>query len=170
MDEWLRELRRMRAEVTRIWPPPKRFSPGMDILVCECMPQMAEYIPWEPGEAEAALVLLLPRNVRIDESTLTSAAPHGVVALSSSPAGFVAATLVAWSQFRYEKRLRERISRLDENLRLVRLVERAKLILMAERDLSEAAAYSQLRRQAMERRVSVVDVANAIVSAAAERI
>jgi AmiR/NasT family two-component response regulator len=164
LDSWLRELRRSRAEVGSFWPPPKRFSPGMDILICDFFPQIAEFIPWEPGDTAAALVLLLPRNGHFEEHAIAAATPHGVVSRSSSSSDFLATVFVAWSQFRYEKRLRDRISRLDENLRSVRLVEKAKLILMGERDLTEAAAYRFLRDQAMRRRVSVVEFSDAIVS------
>src|SRR5436189_255263 len=61
------------------------------------------------------------------------------------------------------QRLRGRIERLDENLRSMRTVERAKAILMETRRMPENEAYAFIRRQAMDRRVSASSVAGAIV-------
>jgi len=162
-EAWLRDLRRQRAEITSIWPPPRRFDTGMDLLICEYFPKVADALPWEPGEARAALLLLLPQNGRHDPAEIAAAAPHGVVSRPFTPVSLITAAQVALSQFRYEQRLKERISQLDENLRSIRLVERAKLILMTEERLAEPAAYRRLRETAMQQRVSVVDVADAIV-------
>ncbi|MCB6179948.1 ANTAR domain-containing protein [Rhodobacter sp. Har01] len=162
-ETWMRELRRQRAEVTLIWPPPRRFQDGMDLLICEYFPKVAEVLPWEPGEAGAALVLLLPQSGLHDPAEIAAAAPHGVVSRPFTAPAVVAAAQVAWSQFRYEQRLRERIAQLDENLRSIRFVERAKLILMAEKGMTEPAAYRHLREMAMQQRVSVVEVADAVI-------
>ena len=163
MEGWLRELRRQRAEVTCIWPPPRRFESGMDLLICEYFPKVSDTLPWEPGEAGAALLLLLPQNGRQDPAEIAAATAHGVVGRPFTPPVLMTAAQVALSQFRYERRLKERISQLDENLRSIRVVERAKLILMTEERLAEPAAYRRLRETAMQQRVSVVDVADAIV-------
>jgi AmiR/NasT family two-component response regulator len=73
--------------------------------------------------------------------------------------------LLARSNFKYEKRLQTKISRLEETLRVFRKVEQAKLILMRQRTIGENEAYEYLRRQAMNKRVSVATVASAIVDA-----
>jgi AmiR/NasT family two-component response regulator len=75
----------------------------------------------------------------------------------------VSSLILARSQFRYEQRLRSKIERLDENLRSMRTVERAKAILMETRRMPENEAYAFIRRQAMDRRVSASAVAGAIV-------
>ncbi len=70
---------------------------------------------------------------------------------------------MARNLFRYECRLRRRIDKLDENLRTMRSVERAKRILMGSRGLTEEEAYNYLRKQAMDRRASIGALATAIV-------
>lgn len=70
---------------------------------------------------------------------------------------------VARSHFLYERRLRLRIDKLDENLRTMRSVERAKSLLIRLKNVSEEEAYNYLRRQAMERRVTIGAVANAVI-------
>ena len=70
---------------------------------------------------------------------------------------------LARSQFDYTKRLRDRIERLDENLRTIRNVERAKAILISARGMNDDDAYKFLRRQAMDRRTTVNAIAAAII-------
>ena len=78
----------------------------------------------------------------------------------SRSAGVVA---LARSQFDYTRRLRDRIERLDENLRTIRNVERAKAILISARGMNDEAAYKFLRSQAMDRRTTVNAIATAII-------
>ena len=70
---------------------------------------------------------------------------------------------LARGNFLYERRLRGRIEKLDESLRTMRSVERAKSLLMRLKNVSEEEAYNYLRRQAMERRVTIGAVASAII-------
>jgi AmiR/NasT family two-component response regulator len=159
----LRELQRTRAELRTIWPAPARLSGGMDILVCEYGPGLADMLPWKPGEAEAALVLILPQNGRFDDADVVGLAPNAVLQRPVQPDLMRMAVVNAWSQFRYERRLRDRIVRLDENLRAIRDVERAKMLLMTEQGITEDAAYKMLRDMAMQRQVTIAALATAVV-------
>lgn len=165
MQGVLREIQRSRAEARLIWPAPTRLSGDVDILICDYGPGLAEMLPWNPGEAEAALVLVLPQNGRYDEDAVVTLAPHAVLQRPVRPELMRTTVINAWSQFRYERRLRDRIQRLDENLRAIREVERAKRLLMSEQGLDEEAAYKMLRDTAMQRQVSVAALASAMVGA-----
>ncbi len=161
---WIRELQRARVEVTQIWPPPPgRLSPDMDILICEYFPLMSEFIPWLPGDAKAALVVILPQNGQYNDSLVLSSAPQCVLQKPFGDALICTTVKVAWSQFRYERRLLDRVSRLDENVRSVRDVERAKLIIMNEQNIDEETAYRHLRDLAMQRQLTVSSLATAII-------
>lgn len=159
----MRELRRTRLEVTHIWPPPGRLSSGMDILITDYFPQIADLVPWEAGAAKAAFIILLPQNGRYDDDVVVSATPHGVLQRPFQDDLIRTAAMVAWSQFRYEHRLQERVARLDENLRSIRDIERAKLVIMSQKNLDEDAAYRHLRQLAMQRQLSVAALAHAIL-------
>ena len=163
LADWKIELQRSRVELTHMWPPPQRLGGEIDVLICEYMPQMADFIPWMPGDAEAALVVLLPQSQKYDERILLAAAPQSVLQRPFPPSFLPVTVKVAWNQFRYERRLNDRISRLDENLRAIRDVERAKLIIMAEKKLGEEAAYRHLRELAMQRQVTIATLATSIV-------
>ncbi|MHB1101410.1 MAG: ANTAR domain-containing response regulator [Devosia sp.] len=165
MQSALRELQRSRAEVRLIWPVPTRISGGVNILICDYGPGLADMLPWNPGEAEAALVLVLPQNGQFGDDAVVTLAPNAVLQRPVRPDLMRMTVVNAWSQFRYERRLRDRIQRLDENLRAIREVERAKKLLMVEQGVGEEAAYKMLRDMAMQRQVTVAALASAMVSA-----
>lgn len=62
--------------------------------------------------------------------------------------------------------LRAELIELREQLDERKWIERAKGILMKERDLSEAAAYALLRNAAMNAGRRIIDIARSVVTAA----
>jgi AmiR/NasT family two-component response regulator len=159
----IREMQRLRIRARTVWPMPESLPGDADIVFCEYAPDLARRLPWIPGDARAALVVILPLNDPINPDALANATPDAVLSRPFSSNAVLSSLIVARSQFRYEQRLRSKIERLDENLRSMRTVERAKAILMETRRMPENEAYSFIRRQAMDRRVSASAVAAAIV-------
>jgi AmiR/NasT family two-component response regulator len=94
---------------------------------------------------------------------LCNATPNAILPRPFTANAVLSSLVLARSQFGYERRLRSKIEKLDDNLRSMGTVERAKAILMAARQIPEAEAYGFIRRQARDRRVSASAVAAAIV-------
>lgn len=159
----IRELQRVRAKVRHVWPVPDRLPEDADLIFCDFVPGFADRIPWIPGEPKAALVAIVPLAPPPDLSALRDSAPDAVLHKPFTTYSILTSLVLARSQFLYGQRLRTRIEKLDENLRAMRAVERAKAILMSSRNLREEEAYNFIRRQAMDRRVSISAVAAAIV-------
>lgn len=159
----VRELQRLRIRARQTWPMPETIPGDADVVYCEYASDLARRLPWIPGDARSALVVILPNGDPIQVEALAHATPEAVLSRPFSGNAVVASLVLARSQFRYEQRLRAKIERLDENLRSMRTVERAKAILMTTRRMAENEAYSFIRRQAMDRRVSTSAVAAAIV-------
>src|SRR5579875_1786328 len=144
----VRELRRTRASVRSLWPLP---AP----------------LPWVPGNARAALVGVMPAQFSGDFDLLRTSAVDAVLHRPLTAHAVMTCLIIAWMRFSYERRLRQRIAKLEETLRAVRLVERAKAILVAKRNLNEDDAYRFMQRQAMERRVPIAVIASAIIDSQA---
>ena len=70
----------------------------------------------------------------------------------------------AVSHFNTFNRLRNELERANQQLEERGIVERAKVILMNERGLSESAAYALLRTAAMNENRRIVDVARSVLS------
>lgn len=158
-----RELQRTRAQVRRVWPVPEQVGDNTDILICEFIPDLSRRYAWMPGEARAATVILLPQSGRYDMAALKAAVPDAVLHRPYQQAAIRAALMIAWDHFSYSRRQRVRIARMDENLRSLRDIERAKNVLMAEQQLDEQRAFNVLRSMAMERRLTVAAMAATLI-------
>jgi two-component system, response regulator / RNA-binding antiterminator len=166
-EQLVRELRRTRATVNQRWPMPRTLSVEPDVLFCEFAADLVARLPWNPGEPRCALVLLLPKLGSYDPNAVCKCSPGAVLYRPFQPHAILTALMLARSQFQYEKRLRTRIERLDENLRLLREIEQAKRILMEREQLSERDAYDRMRSLAMQKRTTLVQLACQIVDSAA---
>lgn len=162
-ERLIRELQRARVRVQNIWPVPHQLPVDFDVIYCEMTDDLPSRLPWVPGEPEAALVLVATGKVPLDYGLVRNCAAQSILHYPLQPAAVQSSLFLAREHFLYERRLRGRIDRLDENLRTMRSVERAKAIVMRMKNLNEEEAYHFLRRQAMERRVSIGSVANALI-------
>ena len=95
---------------------------------------------------------------------MRNCAPDAVLQRPFATHAVLTSLVLARTHFTYQQRLRGRIDKLDETLRAIRSVERAKAILMAKENMREDQAYHFMRRQAMARRVSLSAVAATIVN------
>jgi len=162
-EQLLRELQRTRARVQHIWPIPVLIPTTFDVVYCDLVNDLPQRLPWLPGKPDAALVVIAAATPLLDLKLLHNCAPHAVVHQPVTAQAVHASLLLGRCHFLYERRLRGRVDKLDDNLRTMRSVERAKAILMQSRSLSEEEAYHYLRCHAMERRVTIGALANVIV-------
>ena len=158
-----RVLQRTRAEVRRYWPCPETFDTDSDVIVADFFPGIEKRLPWIPGEARAALVLVLPGGGQPDVDAIHAALPDGILTRPIQERAVIPTVAMAWDHFSYHRRQTERITQLDESIRTLREIERAKTILMQERQISEASAFDALRKEAMRRRTKVAAVAKSII-------
>jgi AmiR/NasT family two-component response regulator len=158
-QELVRHLQRARGTVRHIWPMPETVGEDADLVLCECERGLARRLAWPPGEAKAALILLLPRTGQTDLAEMRAAAPDALLHRPYAPGAIDAAVLVALDQFGYARRLRHRIDRLEENIKALREIEKAKRLIMARQSLGEDEAFRLLRDLAMQRRITIAELA-----------
>lgn len=163
IEPLIRALQKQRAEVRHLWPAPAQYPTPYDVVFSVLLPDLPMRLPWLPGAPESALVVLLPAAGSADLRLLRNCAPHAVLHLPASDSAIEVSLALARDRFGYEQRLSARIDKLDENLRTMRTVERAKAILMTGRGMSEEKAYQFLRKQAMAKRVSIGRLSEALI-------
>lgn len=159
----LRHLQRTRAMVRHHWPAPERIGECVGLVLCEYGPGLSQRLGWAPGEASAALIVLLPQEGRIDLSELRAACPDAVLHRPYLPQAIDVALMTALDHFGFGKRARQRIERMEENIHAMRDIERAKHQIMAKNQVSEAKAFQVLRDLAMQRRMTVAAIAAKLV-------
>ncbi|WP_416799267.1 ANTAR domain-containing response regulator [Ciceribacter azotifigens] len=159
----IRELQRQRVAVRHIWPKPAQIPLQYDAIFCQLSDDLPQRIPWVPGEPSSALILVDDGKAPLNLKLIHNCAAHGLLHYPATSRMIQSVLMLGREHFQYERRLRGRIDKLDENLRTMRLVERAKALLIRLKNLSEEEAYNFLRKQAMEKRVTIGAVAAAVI-------
>ena len=163
VDLLLRELRRTASHVVHLFPVTEPLPAEHDVILADISLRLSDQLPWVPGEASAALILLLPENGQHSLKKLRACSPDAVLHRPFQPSAIQTSLVLARNQFQFIRRLRSRIARLDENIKAIRDIERAKTIIMEMRRVGEDEAYAYLRNQAMERRTTVASFASHLV-------
>jgi AmiR/NasT family two-component response regulator len=158
-----RHLQRTRANVRHIWPVPKSLGENSDVVIVEYVRGLSQRLAWDPGEASAALIVLLPQAAQMELGDLRLSLPDAVLHRPYQSQAIDVALMLALDHFSYGKRQRTRIARLDENIKALRDIERAKHVIMRQKLVGENDAYRILRDLAMERRVTVAEIAEKVV-------
>lgn len=92
----------------------------------------------------------------------------GAVAVTSKPVrsfGIMTNMVVAQACAKTQNELQDRIAKLEKKLAGQRNIAKAKSILMEMHGMTEADAYETIRKQAMTKRTSIEDMAQAIINA-----
>ncbi|MGE0117009.1 MAG: ANTAR domain-containing response regulator [Dongiaceae bacterium] len=162
-DVLLRHLQRLGCRVDHLWPTPEALDADADVVFCLIEAETRTFCVSLVDKARAALVAVVdPANPKAMQ-LLADANPLAVLTKPVDPAALLTNLMVARNNSRYQRRLQSKISKLEETLKSVRKVERAKTILMEQRHIDESEAYAYLRDQAMRKRVPIGVVASVVV-------
>lgn len=162
-ENLIREIQKTRAKVQHIWPIPEEIPTEFDVVFCELIEDLPSRFKGVPGNAQATFIVVIPANGNMNQKVLENSVPHAVIHLPCRPEEVLSSLIVARSHYQYERRLRQRIEKLDDNLRSMKTIERAKVIMMQSKNINEEEAYKQLRLKAMQRRVTIGALASSIV-------
>lgn len=115
-------------------------------------------------QKNAVVLLLLPPDLYAESSD--RAISHGVFLLSKpiSKNGFL--TAIGWLSSARElvRKSEHKISSVDEKMEEIRIVNRAKWLLIEHRHLSETEAHRSIEKQAMDRCITRLTVAQEIIN------
>ena len=103
-----------------------------------------------------------------DPSTLQLVLEAGAVAVIERPIrpfGLLTNLTIARSLWLQRREAEKRMRKLERKLAGIQRIQKAKVILMDGQGLNEADAYESIRRQAMSNRLSMDDLAAAIIHA-----
>lgn len=165
-EELILQLRRIGCQVQAFWPPSPTLPQGTDVVFLAVRPNI--FIPdWSACRevsSPAIIAVVTYENPTVVEAVL-KVGVASVIASPIKPFGLLS-TLVVARQINQNLRTLVRLTqRLEAKLAGVRKVAEAKSILMKARQVSEDDAYQIIRDQAMARRVTVEQIASAIIDA-----
>ena len=159
----MHHLQRLGAQPRQLWPPPDRLDPKVELLFCLVDRETRALAPAFIDAADLTVIGVAdPANPHTLQ-LLSSVNPHGIIVRPIDPGAVLSCIAVARSNVSFQRRLRNKIAKLEERLRTVRKVDQAKAILMAKRHIGEPQAFAFLRELAMRRRVPIGVVAALVV-------
>jgi AmiR/NasT family two-component response regulator len=159
----IRQLQRVGCRVDNVWPPVGPIAANVDVVLCLVKPETRQLASSVVDEPNAAMVAVVEQDDPGILQLLADFTPQAVIHAPFNGPALLTNILVARNNSRYQRRLQSKISKLEETLRSVRKVERAKSILMALRKIDEAEAYAYLRDQAMKKRLPIGAIASVVV-------
>jgi AmiR/NasT family two-component response regulator len=166
--ELVEHLRRIGCTVEAQWPIPETFAPTADIVLLT--------IDYESRDA----LLKLFRNHQEQNPTLLAVVGYespstlqlvlesGAMAIIERPIrpfGLLTNLMIARSLWMDRRETTKRLRKVERKLSGLQKIQKAKSILMEKQGLTEEDAYKALRQQAMGKRITVEDMALAIINA-----
>ena len=160
-----RAVRRVGCAVEIVWPVPVIPPLGFDFALVALDEDVLLAAPWLSGAPPLPIVAVIDGEKGLRTEVLRLSNVQAVLVKPCQPAAVLLNLALARQVFGYERRLQNKIIKLEETLHASRQIEQAKLILMQQRKLRANEAYDYLRRQAMSKHMSVAAISAALVDA-----
>jgi AmiR/NasT family two-component response regulator len=161
-------LRRIGCMVEMQWPVPECWSQTCDVMLLAIEHDVRGDIQRLLKSGAGIPPTLIAVVGYEDPSTLQLVLEAGAVAVIERPIrpfGLLTNLTIARSIWLEKREADKRIRKLERKLSGLQRIQQAKAILMDGQGMSEAEAYESIRRQAMAKRLSMDDMAAAIIHA-----
>lgn len=165
-QELLAQLGRIGCQTKAFWPPLEKLPAETDLVFFSMQPEVLSMdLPWvSRADSPPVVPVVAYENPVIVEAVLKLNA-FAVITSPVKSLGVLTSILVAVNQAERAKDRENYIARLERRLAALRKVNKAKAILMNTRGLSEDEAYKAIRDQAMSKRVTAEEIADAVIRA-----
>lgn len=164
----IEHLRRIGCAVSTAWPVPEAVAPSADIVLLSIDHDSRDLL----RRLFRASDQIMPTMIAIvgyeNPSTLQlvlEAGAHAVIERPIRPFGLLTQLVIARSLWLQQQESNRKTQKLERKLLGIQKIQRAKSILIAGHGLTEELAYQSIRKQAMSRRISMDDMADAIINA-----
>jgi len=161
-------LRRIGCMAETQWPIPHGWTDGCDVMLLAVENELRDDILRLLKSSDHPRPTLIAVVGYEDPTTLQLVLEAGAVAVIERPIrpfGLLTQLTIARSLWLDKRETEKRIRKLERKLSGIQRIQKAKTVLMEGQGLSEAEAYESIRRQAMTKRVSMDDMAAAIINA-----
>jgi len=162
----VQQLARIGCRTQVHWPPPPQPAEGTDVVFLAVRPDLVHQdYPWAQGEqAPTVIAVVNYENPTIVEAVLRLGA-RAVLPAPVRSFGLLSILVLARQINGETRHLQRTLRKLETRLEGQRQIAKAAAILMRSKGISETQAYELIRKQAMARRVSTVDIATSLIHA-----
>lgn len=164
-DALVGQLRRIGCDVSVAWPAPTESPLGAELVFLQLDHGFHPSKSWALAEAGPAVIAVLEYENPLMLKALTDSGAHGVLVKPLRPSGVLSTLALAQWLHGYHRRLDTKVRKLEDTLKGHRDVAKASRILAELKAVPESQAFDMIRAQATRRRISMAQVAGAIISA-----
>jgi AmiR/NasT family two-component response regulator len=160
------QLQRIGCQVKAFWPPTVAMQEEADLVFFAMRPEVLGIdLPWlkRPGTPPIIAVVTYEDPTTIEAVLRLNAC--GVLASPVKSFGLLTSIVLARHIVERKCDQDKYVARLEQRLAAQRKLNRAKAILMHTRGVSEEEAYKGIRDQAMVKRVTTEEIADAVINA-----
>jgi AmiR/NasT family two-component response regulator len=166
--ELVEHLRRIGCTVEAQWPIPDTFSPTADVVLLtidyESRDDLLRLLRGQQDQKPTLIAVVGYESPSTLELVLESGA-LAVIERPIRPFGLLTNLMMARNLWTERREIAKRLRKVERKLSGIQNIQKAKSILMERQQLSEESAYQTLRQQAMAKRITVEDIAIAIINA-----
>jgi AmiR/NasT family two-component response regulator len=161
-------LARIGCNTTTTWPFPNELTATPDLVVLavdhDSRDPLRRLFRRVEGKGPTVIGIVGYENPSILQLVLEIGA-HAVIERPVRPFGLLTQLALARSLWLQQQESASRIQKLERKVTGMQKIQRARLILMASQGLSEEEGYQTIRKEAMSKRISMEDMATAIIKA-----
>jgi len=166
-DELIQQVNRIGCQVEHCWPLPNTLLEKFDLVFLDVTDQNAERLNKfinSSKSSQTIVAVLGYENPSVLELVLEIKA-HSVLNKPVRASGVMTSMLLAQKIQSERVQHGKALKALKDKLDNVQKVNDAKFILMRHRGVNEREAYDLIRKQAMAKRATTADIAQAIINA-----
>lgn len=164
----VQHLRRIGCSVEASWPMPQAYGENVDLVVLACdhesRDDLKRLAKSTAGVGPTIIAVVGYENPSTLELVVELRA-MAVIERPIRPFGLLTQIIVARNLWLERREMDRRLRKLDRKLSGIQKIQKAKTVLMQGHGLDEEAAYQTIRKQAMGKRISMEDMAVAIINA-----
>jgi AmiR/NasT family two-component response regulator len=167
-DDLLRQIHRIGCAFEAVWPIPDNLPHGVDVLFInldESTPSLVKALLSKAKAAPPAIVAIVEYENPSVLAGLFEIGAHSVITKPVRAADIMSAILMARRYWSESQKSEKDILKLKARLENVQKVHDAKAILRRHRGLSDKEAYAIIRKQAMAKRTTTLEIAQSIINA-----
>jgi len=167
-DELLQQINRIGCSFKTVWPIPDKLTEKVDFIFVDMVDNSAHKLKPLLQRAEdggpAIIAIIGYENPSVLDGIFEMGA-HAVLTKPLRATGVMSSMLMARRYWAEQNRFNLELGKLKLRIDNLQKVNDAKFILMRHHGINDKEAYAIIRKQAMSKRVSTIEIAQAIINA-----
>lgn len=167
-DDLLQQINRIGCSCQSVWPIPDAFSAKTDLVIAELSehpPGRLKALLASAGRDGVALIGIVSYENPSVLDGIFEVGVHGVLTKPVRATGVMSSILMARKVWLDQVKAKREYEKLKTRMDHLQTINDAKFILMRHHNVSDKEAYDIMRKHAMSKRTTTVEIAQAIIQA-----